>query len=261
MIRPTLLLSALLVMTLASTAQVRSDGRVVLTGDSAADRRVMQLADPDSPEDALNARSLLYSGYAFASVPGGNVWNVSLVPASDTVMAGMKLRVLCATANTGPVTITVDGQGPYAVQRAGGLPLLANTIQAGEIAVLLFNGSVFQLVRAERRARSACPAGQVMVNEQYCIEIQERDTLDFYQASAVCGALNARLCTWMEWYYACNNATTIGVTGMVGNWEWTNNTANGDQLARVVGQSTCTQAATSPTTAGPKRNFRCCYRR
>ena len=108
-------------MTLASMAQVRSDGRVVLTGDSAADRRVMQLADPDSPEDALNAQNLLYSGYAFASVPGGNVWNVSLAPASDTVMAGMKLRVLCAAGNTGPVTITVDGQGPYAVQRAGGL--------------------------------------------------------------------------------------------------------------------------------------------
>ena len=69
-------------------------------------------------------------------------------------------------------------------------------------------------------------AGTVGVNELFCIETQERDTLTFDIAAVVCGQQGMRLCTWGQWYTACTQATTLGLLNMTGEWEWTNSAAN-----------------------------------
>ena len=108
--------------------------------------------------------------------------------------------------------------------------------------------------------RRPCPAGFAQVNELYCIEISERDTLDFRDASVACGTADARLCTWGEWYAACVQGATLGLSDLTGNWEWTNSAANSDNGVRNVGYASCSHAGvTNGYTVA--RNFRCCFRR
>ena len=242
-------------------AQVLVDRPVVLSGGTAEDRRVEGLADPVVAGDALNARAHQRGTYTFAAIAGGNTWQVDLQPAPDSLVAGMRLRLLVAAGNTGPVQVSVNGSGPVPLLRHDGSPLDSGQVQGGRVAVVVHDGSAFQLLRTEHSPRLDCPAGYVAVNGQYCIQTQQNPVGEFSDAALGCGAQNARLCTWMEWYRACADSTQLGLSNMTGDWEWTNNTANGDGLVRVVGQATCTHSNTSPGWDALPRSYRCCFRR
>ena len=252
---------ALLLAAVPLAAQVHVDRPVVLTGASPEDRRVQGLADPVDAGDALNARSHQRGAYAFAAIAGGNTWQVDLQPAPESLTAGMRLRLLVGTGNTGPVQVIVNGLGPVPLVLHDGAPVDSGQVQTGRVAVVVHNGNAFQLLRTEHKPRLDCPAGYVAVNEQYCIQTQQNALVEFTDAAVDCGSQNARLCTWMEWSRACADSTQLGLSNMTGDWEWTNNTANGDGLVRVVGESTCTHSNTSPGWDALPRSYRCCFRR
>lgn len=242
------------------TGQVLVDKPVVLTGAAPEDRRVENLADPASEDEALNARTLQNAGYVYAEATGADDWSVMLAPAPAAAAMGMKLMVRVPAGNAGPVTITMTGLGTWPVVKNGSYPLEAGDLDAGEVAALLFDGTAFHLLTARRLDRRPCPSGFAQVNELYCIEINERDTLDFRDAAIACGSSGAHLCAWGAWYAACVQAGTLGLQDMIGNWEWTNSAANSDTSVRTVGQSSCTHAGITGG-YGYARNFRCCFRR
>ncbi|MBV6403726.1 MAG: hypothetical protein IT228_03790 [Flavobacteriales bacterium] len=243
-------------------AQVRLDRPLVLTAPSDSARRVMGLADAVDTTDALNARSAARGLFRTATATGTpNAWTAALAPAlADTPTVGMELLLRIPQMNTGTVTLAVDGIGPFPVEEAPGDGLDSADVPAGLVARLLFDGAAFQLVNGRAPRQRPCPPGFVAVTEQFCIEPDQRDTLDFRDAAMVCGALGARLCTWGEFYAACTRAAQLGLNNMTGDWEWTNNSANADMGVRVVGYSSCTIAATSGALDPPARNFRCCFR-
>ncbi|MBK6831567.1 MAG: hypothetical protein IPG92_12895 [Flavobacteriales bacterium] len=69
-----------------------------------------------------------------------------------------------------------------------------------------------------------------------------------------------RLCTWGEWHNGCNKATQLGIQNTVGNWEWTNDTANEDCCVRLIGYSSCAQSGPWGVNNTPQY-FRCCFTR
>ena len=142
-----------------------------------------------------------------------------------------------------------------------GRQLTDSDVAPGSLLSLVFDGTSFQVLNGAVHRRRDCPSDMVAVNEQYCIEPQERDTLDFYDAAFACVSDNKRLCTWGEWYRACTLAATLGLANMSGNWEWTNSSANEDLIARMVGNTSCTAAGTSLVTGSIPRKSRCCFSR
>mgnify|MGYP003393378681 CR=1 FL=1 len=244
----------------ACCAQTISDKPVVLEGAAAADRQVKGLADPAAEGEAMNARILQAGGYVYAEAVGINTWAVILDPTPTAISTGTRLLVKVAADNSGPVSITVNGLGPWPVVKNAALPLEANDVATGEVVAIVFDGSAFQLISARRIQRRPCPSGFAQVNDLYCIEQDQHDTLTWFDGSAVCSAMGAQLCTWGEWYSACVQAGALGLNNMTGDWEWTNSAANGDHSVRVVGQANCTHAGVTDTDVF-SRNFRCCYRR
>lgn len=247
-------------ITAACCAQTITDKPVVLEGAAPADRQVKDLADPANEAEAMNARTLQAGAFAYAEATGTDAWTVTLDPAPTAVATGTRLLVKAAADNSGPVTITVNGMGPWPVVKNAAQALEANDIATGETVSIVFDGAAFQLIGARRIERRACPAGFIAVNELYCIEQQEHDTLFYFDAAVVCGAVGAQLCTWGQWYSACVQAGALGLANMTGEWEWTNSAANSDHSARVVGQANCSHAGVTDTYTF-QRSYRCCYRR
>jgi hypothetical protein len=245
---------------LCAMAQTIADRPVELVGPTSADRRITGLADAGMENDALNARTAQAAGFAYGVASGGNAWSISVMPAITALVPGMRLHVLVQASNTGPVTLQIDALAPWPVRKNGTLELEAGDLADGEVAAVIFDGSAFQLVNARRRDRRDCPGGSVAVNELYCIETAQRDTATFFNGGALCASLGGRLCSWGEWFAACSDAVALGLADMVGDWEWTNNAANSDHSARVVGQSSCSQSGTTDTYTF-SRAYRCCYKR
>lgn len=241
-------------------AQFAVDKPIVLSG-GAGERHVAGLPDGTAPDHALNAGALLAGNYLYCQAAGTNALSANTNPPFPAPVAGQNLLVGITAANSGAVTIAVNGSAAVAVVKNGGQPLEAGDLLPGMVASLVYDGSAYQLTNARRLARRDCPSGFTQVTELYCIEPNAHDTLYLDSASVVCGTMNARICTWGEWYFACTQQGTLGLQNMGNQWEWTNSTANGVASARVVGATSCTHAGVGPAYNTLARKFRCCYDR
>lgn len=245
--------------TLAS-AQLAVDKPVVLSG-TAGERHVAGLPNGTAPEHALNAGALLAGNYLYCQATGSDALVASTNPSFTAPIAGQNLLVAITSPNTGAVTIAVNGAAATDVVKNGGQSLEAGDLQPGMVASLVFDGTAYQLTNARRIARRDCPSGFTQVTDLYCIEPTAHDTLYLDSAAVVCGSLNARLCTWGDWYFACTQQANLSLLNMGNQWEWTNSTANGVAAARVVGATSCTHAGVGPAYNTLARKFRCCYDR
>ncbi len=241
--------------------QVRVDAPVVLDGPLPADRQVIGLSDATSTDHGLNARTLRDAPYSYAEVADGSGWAVDLSPAGAAPVAGTTLLLRSSAGNTGPVTVTVNGSGPYALSRGPGLALRAGDIIPGAMVHMVFDGTEFQLISGRRKGPRPCPTGSVGVNDEYCIDVDRRGTALFDTASITCGDLNGQLCSWGQWYAACTRAAEIGMQNVSGQWEWSNSAANADGSARTMGHASCTHAGIGAAFGTVKFHYRCCYRR
>jgi hypothetical protein len=80
------------------------------------------------------------------SVAGTNVITGNLTPAIASYVAGQMFSFLSAGANTGAVTLNINGVGAKAVTKLGSTALAAGDIPANTIIIVQYDGSEFQLV-------------------------------------------------------------------------------------------------------------------
>lgn len=131
-----------------------------------------------------------------------------------------------------------------------------NSLNSDEIFTAIFDGVSFQtLLRADERT---CPDGFVDINDKYCVSQTRQGPGTFYQNITYCNSLNARLCSWSEWFYACKNnggnISDMSITGL----EWVDTGGNGKTLAKVVGSTNCYSHGFGDTKTA-SYYFRCCY--
>ena len=81
-----------------------------------------------------------------SSVAGTNVITGNLTPAIASYVAGQMFSFLSAGANTGAVTLNINGVGAKAVTKLGSTALAAGDIPANTIIIVQYDGSEFQLV-------------------------------------------------------------------------------------------------------------------
>lgn len=246
--------------TLATSAQVRVDKRIELTGPTPSARQVNGLDSAQAPLDALDAATNQAGTAHWAGEGSGASWSV-LIPALQGVpAAGTAITVRTAAPQPGSVSVLLNGNGPYPVVLGPGAPLDGLLAPEGSLLSLVFDGDAFHVTNGATHRLRDCPSGLVPVNSQYCVETQERGTTDWYAAARNCAEDGLRLCTWSEWEQACLRRQELGLANMVGNWEWSNNTMNEDLYARVIGTNSCTHAGGRIATDNTVYS-RCCFTR
>ena len=259
MIKESIIIILILSFSVAQ-AQFEVDKPFVLNGTLGSDRQVSGLGQPVE-ENALISVSALRSGAVnYATAIGTNNLQVNIEPALGDLVAGTMLNLFITNNNSGPVSITVNSLSSVPLYKNISNDLAAFDIMTGQIISVIYDGSAFQLLSGRSIERRECPVDMAEVNDLYCIEIEERDTLHFHNAATICGDLDRRICSWGEWHGACQD-NSISLNNMIGNWEWTNTTSNADQSVRIVGSISCTISGNSPAQPTPARNFRCCLSR
>jgi hypothetical protein len=118
----------------------------------------LRLDANNNPVEVLKYNTTAPAGWARLTtqftygVGGGaaNVYTVTLSPASpganQAYRTGVAYAFGAASANTGASTLSVDGLAAKAITKYGTVPLAANDILGGQMCVVVYDGTRFQLL-------------------------------------------------------------------------------------------------------------------
>ena len=150
-----LLISGLLVAGIAfnADAQVQADKQLQMTGASSNDRRITGVGTAADSADAVNAATLMNGRLTFApSTASGNAYAVQLRVAPEGYTAGMILSFKAAAANTGAITLNINGLGTKPVFKNVSEALEAGDIQPNQVVSVIYDGEAFQIISQLRMA-------------------------------------------------------------------------------------------------------------
>jgi hypothetical protein len=86
------------------------------------------------------------------AVAGADTITASATPTLTAYTAGNTFRFIAAGANTGAVTLNIDGLGAKAVTKNGTSPLITGDILSGAALEVIYDGTQFQLVSTSATA-------------------------------------------------------------------------------------------------------------
>jgi hypothetical protein len=96
--------------------------------------------------DAVRFGQLQTGAVNLLTVTGTDTLIGNLVPALTAYTAGNAFYFVAAATNTSAMTINIDGLGVKDIRRLGSVALAAGDIVAGQIALIVYNGTNFQLL-------------------------------------------------------------------------------------------------------------------
>jgi hypothetical protein len=241
-------------------AQVHVDRPIHLQGPEAGDRQVLGLPATIAPTAALSAALEQSGAHRHVQVDGAAVWSVSVPGLSDAPVAGTQLIITLGAPAANTDALLVNDHGPYPITLGDDGPLPA--LPTGAVLSLVFDGDRFHVMNGTVRQPRSCPENTVAVDDMFCIAPNEhpQGATGLFPAIMACHEAGMRLCSWGEWLMACQQREALGLNAMTGNWEWTDDMANEDLGARMVGQFNCTSASAGHV-LNQNRPFRCCYSR
>lgn len=216
----------------------------------------LHITEIGAPYDSTNIMSLEHSrmnSSLFFTAPALNDTVKLISEIIPVPQEGLIIFVLTNGTNKGNATLSFNNLN-YPITKNNGRQLDSLDLINGKVHVLMKKNNQFILMNPERQA---CPSGFVQVNTSYCIEQDER-TANFYNAMNYCENRGARICSWSEWVFACQNRTALGLLRMTNNWEWVNTGQNEPTDAKGVGSTTCERTTHQAHTATTIR-YRCCF--
>jgi hypothetical protein len=233
--------------------------KIIMTGTDSTDRHVTGLSYPLLFSNAANGGSVLNGQLIYSEASGSNLLAINLSPAPAQYYQGMLVNFQVSSPNTAAVQVQLNGLPPVPLKKNGSDDLDSFDLFTGQIITALFDGSNFQILN---KLHKRCPAGFVDVNKDYCIELVERDSMNWFFATKTCGNLNSRLCTQSEWAFACQNSSILNLVNMIDNMEWVDSAANSANQCKTmginaVGVSGCNSGHTQPYNYN--KSFRCCF--
>jgi len=235
--------------------QVKINHNLVMTAADSMQRTITGLADPADTSDLLPVRTLLTNQLLFSETNDNDTLEANL-PFSFNLTEGTMLWVFSNFNTDNNLKLTTNQSVFYPVINANGTSD-TNCIKQNEIELLIYNGSSFQEMFY---GFNICPQGYVEVNSSYCIQINENTSANYWNAILDCERDNAKLCSWGEWYYACQR-TGLGLNNITNNWEWTESANNHATSVLVLGNGSCDTAGENNTQVTALRTYRCCYRK
>lgn len=238
-------------------AQVEVNQKIILTGNTSGEKQVSGLAYPDSANSAVNASAVLSGQLIYDAATGTDTLSLSFRPGPGAYTKGMEVHFKMPATNHSSLWVNVNGLGATPLYKNVNQALDSAELLVNQVVSAVYDGNYFQVTS---KLNKPCPEGFVEVNTKYCIQQNENDSLNYFAAMNTCANLNGKICTWSEWYYACQK-TSLGLNDMLNNYEFTDDPANyqTDLQVRVAGGTDCTGSMSIGTAVVNIRSFRCCY--
>ena len=131
----------------ALTASIAKDGQTVPTANlPMGNFRHTNVANALNRNDYAAAGQVQDSAFeTLSSVSGTNAITANSAPAITTYTAGQCFRFVSAGANTGAVTLNINGLGAKNVTKNGATALASGDIPSGAVVQVVYDGTQFQL--------------------------------------------------------------------------------------------------------------------
>jgi hypothetical protein len=110
--------------------------------------KVTGLAVGTLANDAATLGQVQSTAAKLITISGTDTITGTMSPTLTAYAAGQLFYFVAGGANTGAVTLNVDGLGSRAVTRDGSTALAAGDINSGEMVVVIYDGTRFQMINA-----------------------------------------------------------------------------------------------------------------
>ena len=127
---------------------ITKDGQTTITANiPMGSNKITGLAAGTTATDAANLSQVQGTTVKLISpVSGVDTITGSLTPALTAYAGGQMFYFVAVGNNTGPVTLNIDSLGAKAVTRDGSVALASGDIKSGEVVVVVYDGTRFQVV-------------------------------------------------------------------------------------------------------------------
>ena len=208
----------------------------ILDGTEAAARQVTGLGYPVHSTAGVSLETARARGPITGVSNGQAVLTIELSPPVGAIPVGMELTVFPTESNVAGAQITVNGLGPYALIKWGGLPLDSAELPVGVPARMVFDGSQFHLLSDAGRP---CPVGYTAASNIHCIQDSSMAAANFRNAANSCSLSGGRLCSMQEWVMGCHRLP--GFLASVSTLEWVDHATNSSAQGKLMGIDRVTQ--------------------
>jgi uncharacterized protein YjbI with pentapeptide repeats len=129
---------------------ITKDGQTTPTANiPMGNNKITGLAAGTLATDAANLSQVQSTAAKLiTTVAGADTITGTLLPTLTAYATGQMFYFVSVGANTGAVTLNIDGLGAKAVTRDGSSALAAGDINSGEIVVVVYDGTRFQMINA-----------------------------------------------------------------------------------------------------------------
>lgn len=136
----------------ALTQSIATDGQTVPSANlPMGNFKHVGVGNATSRTDYAAAGQVQDSSFQWLTGVGGtNTITATIAPAIPAYVAGQTFRFLAAGANTGAVTININGLGAKAITKRGTTALIAGDIPANSVVQIVYDGTQFQNVSIGR---------------------------------------------------------------------------------------------------------------
>jgi len=126
---------------------ITKDGQTTPTANiPMGNNKITGLAVGTAATDAANLSQVQSTTAKLITASGTDTVTGTLSPTLTAYAAGQMFYWIAAGANTGAVTLNIDSLGAKAVTRDGSTALAAGDIRSGEVVVVVYDGTRFQVV-------------------------------------------------------------------------------------------------------------------
>lgn len=129
-----------------STA-ITKDGQTTVTNNiPMSGYKITGLGAATVGTDAVRYSQIQSGTDKLVTVTGTDTLTGSMTPVLTAYAAGNQFSFVVANTNTGAVTINIDGVGSKSITRTGSTALVAGDMVAGQVALIEYDGTRFQLL-------------------------------------------------------------------------------------------------------------------
>lgn len=246
-------------ISLASFCQVEINKSIVFISSESNERLVNDI-ETTTNVDLLSANEVITNNYQYAQTSLSNDTLYAIFePQIENLIIGLKIYLkLPLSIGQNINYLKLNSQLAKRIYLNLNENLLKNNLNEDEIITTIYDGNAFQTLLSNQSKK--CPDGFVDINSSYCVSQYRQGPGLFKDNVAYCNSINAKLCSWADWYNACvNNGGEITDMDTSGS-EWVDTGGNYADYVKIVGNTTCERHGFGQI-GTEIHYFRCCYKK